>query len=480
MADTTRTPEQQNALAQSMIGQNLSVQDMVNKGLSNTEAQSISKGFTGTFGDPSTGAIAWRSANHYTTDNMGNLVSNLPISQQTAANITNPTLPANTTMTPTLQQVQGNELMPSNTGQLGAAPTTAAPTQVQPQTITGASPTTAATVDPNAATAGVQAQTVDPTLTTAVTPGVAAQGQISPADTVQGQLATLFASTTDGKVPAWASAAYNKAQENMAARGMASSSISAAAITQAYMQSALPIAAQDATTYFNMDMKNLDNNQATAMQNLQNRQQDMLTDVSISNAAKQFNATSAQQTQQFVASLISQIQGQNADRVNSVSEFNTTQANSIAAQNANNKQAADALNAQNDMNVDEFNSNLVNSRDQFNASMAFAIDQSNVLWRRSVNTADTAAINAANQTNVQNLFNLSASSQNQVWQQMQDSISMAFQAAEDQANRDYNSGLQSTAIQEMNKVSDQTNWATVLGGFGSALLSTAATSSTKS
>lgn len=456
---TTAAPGS-NELANQYVGKGMTTQQMIDAGLTPTQASTISSGFTGSFGggptDPNS-AQSYRTANNLTVDANGYVSSNnTDIQSNTANNVNNPTLPANTTLTPTLQTVQQDELLNANNYTLGASPTSVAP-QVQGQAIQGAAPINAATVDANAVTGGVQAQTISPTYTTAVPDGVAAQGVVNPSATVQGQLATLYASTTDGTVPPWASAAYNAAQGQMAARGLGASSISAAAITQAYMQSALPIAAQDASTYFQMDMKNLDNSQQMALQNLQNHQQDMLTDTSIANATAQFNATSAMQTQQFVASMISQISGQNADRINAVNQFNTTQANSIAAQNAGFAQDADKFNATNQMNMDEFNANMQNSRDQFNAQMGFAVDQSNVLWQRSVSTADTAAINAANQVNVQNMFNMSQTAQNQLWQQMADSASWAFQASMTQEEQAYNMAVAAGNTDLINNTTDNTN-----------------------
>jgi hypothetical protein len=40
---------------------------------------------------------------------------------------------------------------------------------------------------------------------------------------------------------------------------------------------------------------------------------------------------------------------------------------------------------------------------QFNANQRLVIDQSNAQWRREISTANTAATNAANYLNAQNL-----------------------------------------------------------------------------
>lgn len=470
--NTTLTPAN-NDLANSFVGQGKTIQQMMDAGLDITQAQTIANGFNGTFGGQTGGqgstinAADWRQQNGFTVDpNTGQVGSNKPVNQQVSSNINNPVLPNNTTLVPSLQSVQPSELQNSANYQLNGNPSVAAPT-AQAAQIQGAQAPTTQTVDPNAATAGVQAQTVQSTLTNpnAVGQGQAAQGTVNPLDTVQGQLASLYASA-NGTVPPWAQAAYQSATNFMAARGISSSSIAAGAVTAAYMQSATNIAASDAATYFQMDMQNLSNTQQMNLQDLQNRQQDMLTDTAISNATAQFNATSTQQTQQFVANLISSIQSNNASMTNNMAQFNTSQANSIAAQNATNTQQASQFNAQMQSSTDQFNSNLENNRQQFNSSMAYAVDQSNVLWQRSVNTANTAAVNAANQTNVQNMFNMSQSALNQTWQEMQDNASWAFQASQTQAEMNYNTALASGNRSFLQSMSNGQN-ATQL--FGSLL-----------
>lgn len=356
--------------------------------------------------------------------------------------ITNPTLPANATLTPVTQQVQNNELMTGNSSTLDP---TGANVQNTPQVTTptvNQTQANASTVDPNQALnqAGITGSTATngntynaATIGNAVPQGTAATMTVNANDTVQGQLTSLYASIGDGSVPPpWAQGALNTANQQMAARGMGNSSIGAAAMVSAVQQSAIQIAAADANTYFQTDLANLNNTQQTNMQNLQNRQQAMLSDQSAINAAQQFNATSAQQMQQFTASLVQSTLAQNADRTTAISQFNAGQANTIAATNASNSLQAGEFNAQQISAIEQFNSSLQNQRDQFNAQNAFAVEQSNVTWRRSVNTSNTAAVNAANQINTQNAFNLSSTALNNVWQQFRDESSWIFQAGQNQ------------------------------------------------
>lgn len=365
------------------------------------------------------------------------------VQQYTANQVQQPILPSGTEFTPTLHQVQSNELMTEDgklldptTGQVSGV------TQITAPTIQATTAAQNAGVNQAQVLAGVSpdAATYDATKTTDIGAAEAAQGQVSELSTVKGQLAQLYAEVDSG-VPTWAQGAVKAANEIMAARNMGASSIGAFAVTEAIQQSAYNIAAQDAATYFNMDMANLNNRQAASLETFRARQQNMLTDTAADNASKQFNATSRAQTQQFVAGLINNIQQYNSSLSTNIEQFNASEKNKIAAQNANNTFAADNFNAQMEYNVKSFNSQMQNQRETFNKQMSFAIEQSNVLWRREVNTGNTAAVNAANQANVQNAFNMSMTAQNQLWQQWRDEASWAFSASQQQSSQNFQLAL---------------------------------------
>jgi len=365
----------------------------------------------------------------------------VPLDQQLANQVNNPVLPSGTTLTPIMQNVQANELQTPTAYSLGAAPTIAPAAPIVAPTIATATAAPAQQVSAEDVLSHLN-QTVGqvaPTLVGNQTPQAVAQtGTVSNLATVQGQLAKLYADA-DGKVPDWAVGAQTAAKEEMARRGIGNSSISVAALTSAYMQSALPIAAADAATYFQMDMKNLDNKQQTELTNVQMRQQSLLTDVAIDNAAKQFNATSSQQLQQFTTGLIAQISDQNATRKTALDQFNAAEANKIAAQNAGNSLAAEQANQQTKLAIDKFNADMVTQRETFNSTMAAQIDQANIVWRRSINTQNTAAVNASNATNVQNAFGLSQQAQQNLWQAYRDYAQWSFTAGQNAETRAYNS-----------------------------------------
>lgn len=387
--------------------------------------------------------------------------------------VTNPTLAQGTEFQPTL--MGSSEQSMAGRGEL----LTGQGSQLPGASIPGATPTTAPTatgtnaqasqVDPNAVP-GVQAGNYQATtIGNNAAQGTAAQGQVDPLSTVQGQLQKLYAESANGQIPPWAQGAMRLANDVMAARGLGASTIGAAAITAAVQESAFNIASKDAATYFQMDLTNLGNRQQMSLQNVQNRQQSLLSDQSAQNAAKQFNAASEQQVQQFMSQLVSQIQSQNADRTQAISQFNAAESNKISSQNAQFDLTTQQFNSQQKQAIDEFNATLSHQREMFNAQTQFAIEQSNVLWRRNINTANTAAVNAANQANVQNKFNLSATALNNIWQQFRDEAQWQFTASENDKTRQYNAAMAANNRQFISN-NQPNQLAQAAGSFASSLL----------
>lgn len=379
---------------------------------------------------------------------MADDIQGIPLPQYIAGQIADPTLPAGATFTPALLPTDNaalqasGQLMDPNAPGVKLGPNTPVNTSsVGPAPTINTGTGTAQTVDPNDPLSKLTPNTgqYDATKVSANTPqAVAQQGTVNQNATVAGQLQKLYAESQPGMVPEWAKGAVANANDIMAARGLGASTIGVAAIASAIQQSALPIAAQDASTYFQMDMTNLSNRQQTEFENLRVKQQSLLSDQAADNAAKQFNALSKSQTEQFMATMVNNIMTQNADRIQAMSQFNVGQSNQAAFQNVANQIQIEQFNAQQQAAIDTFNEQQKAARETFNAQAAFAIEQSNVLWRRNINTENTAAINAANQTNVQNMYNLSATAQNQLWQQWRDEASWAFQASENEKNRQFN------------------------------------------
>ena len=425
--------------------------------------------------------------------------------------ITKPSLPTGTTISPQLQQVATTELMatPGVTGTLAAAtPTTAAaPTIAAPTAGLAGTQVTA----PTAATAGqitaAQVTGQTPTMTAAqgqLSTGAiaqAAQGTITSDATVKGQLAGLqqeveTALASGNPLPVWARGAAKATEAALANRGLSASSMAAEALAEGIMNSAIPIAAQDAATYkqmifqnlsnnqqavitnaqsyLRMDMANLSNKQQANLQNINTRQNFLLSDQAAANAAFQFNATSQNQVNQFYSKLSTTVADQNAARIDAMRKFAEAEKSKINALNAQNTIAVNEANAKREETVNRFNATLANQRQQFNVQNQREIDQSNVVWRRAVNTANTAAVNASNQTNAQNLLNLSNWGLSSAWQQWRDEASWVNTSSENESNRNHNLAIaaleRSTAVDLQNKASKDAMYQ-MIGKFGFDLLS---------
>ena len=172
-------------------------------------------------------------------------------------------------------------------------------------------------------------------------------------------------------------------------------------------------AVMNAQTFMQMDLTNLSNQQQTELFRSQQQIQSLFTDQAATNAAAQFNASSENQTDQFFANLTSQ-----------TSQFNTSQIN------AQNQFNAGETNAQN-----RFAAEMMNQRDQFNAQNRLVIDQNNATWRRQVATADTVAINRANEINAQSVLDISNTAYNDLWSYYSDSMEWAWNSAENERQR---------------------------------------------
>ena len=421
--------------------------------------------------------------------------------------ISSPSLPTGTTISPQLQNVATNELMATSglTGTTAAAVPTAptAPTIAAPGTITGTSVTaptaqTAATITPSTVTS------LTPTMTaatgTVTQPMTAATGTITSDATVRGQLEGLqqeveTALQSGNPLPVWARGAAKATNAALANRGLSASSMAAEALAEGIMNAAIPIAKADADTYKQMIFQNLSNNQQAAitnaqaylkldlanlsnqqqanLQNINTRQNFILSDQAAANAAFQFNATSQNQVNQFYDKLSTTVADQNAARVDAMKKFAEAERAKVNALNAQNTIAVNEANAKREDTINRFNAQLENQRQQFNVQNQREIDQSNVVWRRSINTANTAAVNAANQVNAQNLLNLSNFGLSALWQQWRDEASWVNTSSENIQNRNHNLAMaaleRSTAVDLQNKASKDAMYQ-MIGKFGFDLL----------
>jgi len=172
-------------------------------------------------------------------------------------------------------------------------------------------------------------------------------------------------------------------------------------------------AVQNSQNFLQVDMANLSNRQQTDLFKTQQRIQGLFTDQAAENAAQQFNASSQNQTDQFFANLGTQVSQFNATQANAQNQYNAGQANTVA----------------------RFNSELQNQRDQFNAQNQSVIAQANAQWRRQIATADTAAINRANEINATNVLDISKTAYDNLWQYYSDAMEYAWESADNELDR---------------------------------------------
>ena len=319
--------------------------------------------------------------------------------------------------------------------------------------------------------------------------GTAATQQLDPQATTQYQMGQLLNSIQQGQpMPPWAAPAVRKISGVMQARGLGGSSMAAAAMTQAVMESGITIAADDAKKYATIQLANLSNEQQMALSNaatyaamdkanlnarltsaVTNAQsllaietknldaqqqantlsynaltQGIFKDSAEENARQQFNAKNEIQVEQFFAELGSQVETANANRTAAMNQFNAGETNA----------------------TNQFNATMTDARDKFNSNMQFAVDQSNVQWRRSVNTANTAAQNEANRQNVQNAFNATQNAMNNLWQQYRDNAAWNFQKGESQLQRQHEIGIMAMEFANSQKIYDQQQKDNLAAGVG--------------
>jgi len=320
---------------------------------------------------------------------------------------------------------------------------------------------------------------------------IAATEELDERATVQYQLGQLMSSLEEGKpMPPWASPQVRKVNAIMQQRGLGASSMASAAITQALMESGVQIASADANKYSAIQLQNLTNKQASALQNaatyaamdkanlnarlqgavtnaqaflsvdlkeLDNEQKSntltyqtltagLFKDAAEDNARKEFNAKNELQVEEFFAELTVQTETANANREVSMRQYNVSESNAMK----------------------QYNATLKDSRDKFNANMSFAVDQSNAVWRRAVNTANTALQNEANRVDVQNTFTASQTALNSIWQQYRDNASWNFQKGENQLQREHAIGmaaLEFANTKELFEMESKEEYAQSIGEF---------------
>jgi hypothetical protein len=314
----------------------------------------------------------------------------------------------------------------------------------------------------------------------------AATGSPSSDATVQGQLTGLMEDFEGSEPPAWAAGALRGAAAAMAARGLSSSSMAGQAMIQAAMESAMPIAVQDAKTNASFETQNLSNKQQAAMFGAEQRAKFLDLEFSqdfqarVVNASKvsdianinfsaeqqialenarmaqtvdltNLNATNAKvmadaaaMTQLDLTNLDNRQKAQvqnaqaflemdmaNLDNEQQVSMFKTQQTANALLSDAAAANAASQFNASSKNQTDQFFANLTTQVAQFNNAQTNAMAQFNAGETNAMEQFNTLQQNQRDQFNAQN--HLVVAQANAQWSQ---NITTTENAAANQANRD--------------------------------------------
>ena len=244
----------------------------------------------------------------------------------------------------------------------------------------------------------------------------AAQANPSKQATVKGQLDDLMDDFEDDATPAWAAGAMRAATAAMAARGLGSSSMAGQAIVQAAMESALPIAQQDAQVVAQFEAQNLSNRQQVTMFAAQQRADFLKID---------FN-------QEFQARVA------NATKISDIANMNFTADQQVALENAKMAQTA----------------NLTNLNAKNAKVMADAAAMSNMELANLSNTQQASVENAKNFLQM-DLTNLSNEQQTEMFKVQALQQSILTDAAADNAAKQFNASSVNQTQEFMSTLASQ-------------------------
>jgi len=256
--------------------------------------------------------------------------------------------------------------------------------------------------------------------------------------TVQGQLEGLMQQFEGGNTPAWAAGAMRAANAALASRGLGASSMAGQAVIQAAMESALPIAQVDASTFAQFEGQNLSNRQQTALFAAQQR---------ASFLGQEFDQNF--QTRVMNAAKVSDIANMNFTAEQNIAMENSRIVNTVNLENLSNRQAMTMAQAAALANLDMANLSNRQQAAVQNAQAFLQMDMANLdnsqqttMFRAQSNIqamfTDQAAVNAARQ------FNASSENQtNQFFADLSSRVSM-FNAEQGNAMKQFNAGETNT------------------------------------
>ena len=332
----------------------------------------------------------------------------------------------------------------------------------------------------------ISGSTVDMDRVKAETNFEAATGAPSTDATVQGQLTGLMADFEGKNPPAWAAGAMRNAAAMMASRGLSASSMAGQAAIQAAMESAIPIAQVDASTFAKFEAQNLSNKQQAAMFAAEKRSEFLGLEFTQEFQSRVANASKISDIANINFSAEQQIALENARMAQTVDLTNLSSQNAkiladaaamsqMDMANLNNRQQAQITNAQSFLQMDmaslnntqqtslykaqqtansllsdaaaenaskQFNATSENQANQFFANLAANIalqnsEQANAMAQFNAGETNSLEQYNATQRTAREQFNatnaLVVAQANATWSQ---SITTAEIAAQNQSNRD--------------------------------------------
>jgi len=188
---------------------------------------------------------------------------------------------------------------------------------------------TASTYSPSSyESQGYEADNYDAVTGTAATYD-ADQRQVKSNETARGQMQQLL--DENGR---YMQSARARSSEQANARGLLNSSMAVGAGERAAIDSAMPIATQDATTYNTRSLANMDASNTSRRFNAGNEQQTDLANMNAKNASRQFNTSANNRAGEFTASAANRAGEFTANAENRAGEFNASSENQSSQFNA--------------------------------------------------------------------------------------------------------------------------------------------------
>ena len=94
------------------------------------------------------------------------------------------------------------------------------------------------------------------------------------------------------------------------------------------------------------------------------------------------------------------------------------------------------------------------------------------MWRRQVNTANTAQQNEINRQNAMNRLNLSQDSLNRLWMKYRDDASFVYNSAENAINREHQIALYAQQQEDREEMYDKDLYVKTFESLGSSVMKT--------